>query len=71
MELNQIHEFMTTEEIFEAWDDILNYAAITLEAVKNRLEDLGFDDDEYEDGSNDEIEKLLEMRDTIDSVYGL
>lgn len=71
MELNQIGSYMTTDEICEAWDEILNYAGIILDAVETRLEDMEYDEDEYEDGSDDEIEKLLEKRETLQTVLGI
>lgn len=65
-----ISEFMTTEEISEAWDELVGDASIILEAVNNRLEELGYD--EYSDEEIDEeTEKLLEMRDTLETVCGL
>ena len=65
-----ISKFMTTEEISEAWDELVGDAAVILEAVNNRLESLGFD--EYSDEEIDEeTEKLLEMRDTLETVCGL
>jgi|GEM_PF-4152458 len=65
-----ISEFMTTEEISEAWDELVGDASTILEAVNNRLESLGYD--EYSDEEIDEeTEKLLEMRDTLETVCGL
>ena len=66
-----ISEFMTTAEIFEAWDDLVGYASTILEAVKNRLDELNFDEESYEYDSNKEIEKLLELRETLETVCGL
>lgn len=71
MVLNQVSEFMTTEEISEAWDEVVSYASTILEAVNNRLGELNYDEDSYRYGSNKEIEKLLEMRDTLETVCGL
>lgn len=68
MVLNQVSEFMTTEEIFEAWDEVVSYASTILEAVNNRLGELNYDEDSYSYGSNKEIEKLLEIRDTLEDV---
>lgn len=70
MAVNIISEFSTTEEISEAWDELVGDASIILEAVNNRLESLGYD--EYSDEEIDEeTEKLLEMRDTLETVCGL
>lgn len=66
-----ISEFMTTAEISEAWDDLVGYASTILEAVKNRLDELNFDEESYEYDSNKEIEKLLELRETLETVCGL
>lgn len=68
MELNQVSEFMTTEEIFEAWDGVVSYSSTILKAVNNRLGELNYDEDSYSYGSNREIEKLLEIRDTLEDV---
>lgn len=62
MELSQISEFMTTEEIFEAWDELAGDASIILEAVNNRLKELGYDE---------ETDKLLEMREMLETVLGI
>ncbi len=65
-----ISEFMTTEEISEACDELVGNAAVILEAVINRLKELGYD--EYDDKEIDaEAEKLLEMRDMLETVCGL
>lgn len=64
-------EVMTTEEIFTAWDDIRGNISILQEAIRNRLDELNFDDDEYEDGASPEVDRLLELRDTLDTVSGL
>ncbi len=66
-----ISEFMTTQEISEAWDDLVGCASTILEAVNNRLGELNFDEESYEYDSNKEIEKLLELRETLETVCGL
>lgn len=67
-----LSEFMDTEEIADAWRTAysdFSYVVSTLrEAISNRLSNLDFDEDEYEDGSNNEIEKLLEIRNELDSL---
>lgn len=64
-------EYVNTEEIFMAWSDIQGSMSILQEAVNNRLEELGFDEEEYTDGENPEIEQLLELRETLDTASGL
>ncbi len=64
----KLSEFTTTEEISNAMDDVSFAINTLLEAVNNRLEELGFDEEEYKDGSNEEIDHLLELRDQLDNA---
>ena len=66
--LDNISPYMSTDEIYEAWDLIGSYLSDIHEAVDNRLDELNYDEDAYEDGSNEEIERLLDMRDTISNT---
>lgn len=70
MELSQISEFVTTEEISEAWDELVGYASTIHEAVNNRLEELGYDEDSEEE-NDEETDKLLEMREMLETVLGV
>ena len=67
-----LSEFMGTEEIANAWEeaqsDIAMVVSTLREAVSNRLSELDFDDEKYEGGSNEEIKKLLTIRDELDSL---
>ena len=71
MELSQVSEFMTTDEITEALADITNYASIVSEAIDNRLNELDYSESTYEDGTDAEIENLLDMRNTLDTICGV
>ena len=75
MELNQISDVMTTEEISEAWETVrsefVSYASVIREAVDNRLEELEFDEETFDWGENEEVDKLLELRETLDTVCDL
>lgn len=65
-----LSEFMSTDEIEAAVSDVSFAINTLLEAVNNRLEELDFDEEEYEDGSNDEIDHLLELHDQLDNASG-
>ena len=71
MELSQVSEFMTTDEMTEALADITNSASIVSEAIDNRLNELDYSESTYEDGTDAEIENLLDMRNTLDTICGV
>ena len=66
--IEKLNEDMSTQEIADAWDNIKYGIAILVEAARNRLEALGFDDEDYEDGSNAEIDQLLELHEQLDNA---
>lgn len=59
---------MTTEEIDSAYEEIKFNIADLNEEVNFRLEELGFDEDSYEEGSDEEIERLLEIWNELDAI---
>lgn len=70
MSLENFSEFMSTEEIFNAWSELQADINILLEAVKNRLSDLGYDEysdniDENEEDENEEIRSLLDLQERL------
>ena len=65
---NDFSEFMTTEQILDAWSEVKGYILTLQVAVKNRLDELDFDDDTYEYGDSDEIDQLLELKDSLDNI---
>ena len=70
MSLENFSEFMSTEEIFNAWNELQADINILLEAVKNRLSDLGYDEysndiDENEEDENEEIRSLLDLQERL------
>ena len=73
MSLENFSEFMSTEEIFDAWNELQADINILLEAVKNRLSDLGYDEysndiDENEEDENEEIRSLLDLQERLDGT---
>ena len=70
-----LSEFMGTDEITNAWEeaqsDIAMVVSTLQEAVNNRLRKLKYNEARYKDGSNSEIERLLTIRDELDSLDGL
>ena len=73
MSLENFSEFMSTEEIFNAWSELQADINILLEAVKNRLSDLGYDEysndiDENEEDENEEIRSLLDLQERLDGT---
>ena len=58
-------EEMTTEEIFQAWGVLQDYASYILTSVQNRLEKL--DTDSEADNLTEEQENLLELQETLEN----
>lgn len=66
--IEKLNEDMSTQEIDDAWDNFKYGIAILVEATRNRLEALGFNDEDYENGSNEEIDHLLELHEQLDNA---
>ena len=66
--IDNLSEEMSTEEISDAFDEILGAWYTLKTACENRLVELGYDEDEYEDGTDEEIDKVLEVWDTLENV---
>ncbi len=66
--IENLSEYMNTEEIVSAWEEIEGAISIITDAINNRLCELDYDEDEYEEGSNDEIDTLLEVLDKADNA---
>lgn len=61
-----INENMTTQEIFRAWDDMLDDAGYLLTSVCNRLRETGYDPDSED--LTEEQEMLLDLEETLESL---
>ena len=68
MSLENFSEFMSTEEIFDAWNELQADINILLEAVKNRLSDLGYDEYSNDIDENEEIRSLLDLQERLDGT---
>lgn len=65
MGISHISEFMSSEEIFEAWDE-LAYLIDTLRvAIYNRLAEDNITEDDDDDDYNEEQRRLVELRNTL------
>ena len=49
------------EDIQDAWEDIVGAIEIFRTACENHLEKLGYDENEYEEGSSKRIDAVLEL----------
>ena len=65
---DNISEDMSTEEITEAFDELLGAWDALKTACENRLDELGYDEDTYEDGTDAEIDTVLEVWDKLENV---
>ena len=66
--IDNISEDMSTEEITEAFDELLGAWNELKTACENRLDELGYDEDTYEDSTNAEIDTVLEVWDKLENV---
>ncbi len=63
---DEVSEFMSTREISNALWDVKAICETLSIACGNRLQELGYNEDTYEEGSNNEIECLLVVREQLD-----
>ena len=63
-----LSEEMSSDEIDNAFSNIAYAVSILKNACYNRLEELGYDEDTYEDGSNDNIEHILEVVNKLEEM---
>ena len=66
--ISNLADIMSTEDIQGAWVDIQGAWEILRDACENRLEELEYDEDTYEDGSNEEIDQVLEVWEQLENV---
>ena len=60
---------MFSNAIFDAWDKIKDDISILQDNITDRLDALGFDNETYKDGSNQEIEKILALANTLAAIH--
>ena len=66
--ISNLADIMSTEDIQGAWVDSQGAWEILRDACENRLEELEYDEDTYEDGSNEEIDQVLEVWEQLENV---
>ena len=67
--LRKLNTHMSTNDIFDAWDEITDLISILKDAVDNRLREVGYDENNYDlENFSDECNDLLSMKETLDAI---